>query len=58
MLSAVFCAVEEDNVAGLEELLSMANIDITQVNSGNHSLIKRLSSYFKLARLSTIPCTF
>ena len=34
MLSAVFCAVEEDNQAGLEELLSMANIDITQVKTG------------------------
>ena len=30
MLSAVFCAIEEDNHAGLEELLAMANIDITQ----------------------------
>ena len=30
VLSAVFCAIEEDNHAGLEELLAMANIDITQ----------------------------
>ena len=32
VLSAVFCAIEEDNKTGLEELLSMANIDITQVD--------------------------
>ncbi len=31
MLSAVFCAIEEDNKTGLEELLAMANIDISQV---------------------------
>jgi hypothetical protein len=33
VLSAVFCAIEEDNKTGLEELLSMANIDITQVKN-------------------------
>ena len=32
MLSAIFCAIEEDNQAGLEELLNMANIDVNQGN--------------------------
>jgi hypothetical protein len=34
VLSAVFCAIEEDNKTGLEELLAMANIDISQVGRG------------------------
>ncbi len=36
MLSAVFCAIEEDNKTGLEELLAMANIDISQVSRGQY----------------------
>ena len=32
VLSAIFCAIEEDNQAGLEELLNMANIDVNQGN--------------------------
>ncbi len=36
MLSAVFCAIEEDNKTGLEELLAMANIDISQVRRGQY----------------------
>jgi hypothetical protein len=36
VLSAVFCAIEEDNKTGLEELLAMANIDISQVRRGQY----------------------
>ena len=33
MLSAIFCAIEEDNKTGLEELLDVAwSIDINQAN--------------------------
>jgi len=32
VLSAIFCAVEEDNQEGLEKLLSMASIDVNQTN--------------------------
>ncbi|XP_071743996.1 death-associated protein kinase 1 isoform X3 [Lepeophtheirus salmonis] len=32
VLSAIFCAIEEGNVAGLDKLLSMANIDVNQTN--------------------------
>ena len=32
MLSAIFCAIEEGNLEGLDKLLSMANIDVNQVS--------------------------
>jgi hypothetical protein len=31
VLSAIFCAIEENNLEGLDKLLSMANIDVNQV---------------------------
>jgi hypothetical protein len=31
VLSAIFCAIEEGNLEGLDKLLSMANIDVNQV---------------------------
>ena len=34
VLSAIFCAIEEDNIDGLHRLLSMASIDINQTNQG------------------------
>ena len=37
VLSAIFCAIEEDNKSGLEELLSLANIDINQTNKHGES---------------------
>lgn len=30
VLSAIFCAIEENNLEGLDKLLSMANIDVNQ----------------------------
>ncbi|XP_023236489.1 osteoclast-stimulating factor 1-like [Centruroides sculpturatus] len=32
VVAALFCAVEEGNLAGLEELFSMSNIDVNQCN--------------------------
>ena len=32
VLSAIFCAIEENNREGLDKLLSMANIDVNQTN--------------------------
>ena len=32
VLSAIFCTIEENNLAGLDELLSMADIDINKTN--------------------------
>ena len=37
VLSAIFCAIEEDNKTGLEELLNVANIDINQTNKHGES---------------------
>ena len=37
MLSAIFCAIEEDNHSGLEELLNVANIDVNQTNKHGES---------------------
>jgi len=37
VLSAIFCAIEEDNKGGLEELLNVANIDINQTNKHGES---------------------
>ena len=37
MLSAIFCAIEEDNHSGLEELLEVANIDVNQTNKHGES---------------------
>ena len=37
MLSAIFCAIEEDNHSGLEELLDVANIDVNQTNKHGES---------------------
>ena len=37
MLSAIFCAIEEDNHSGLEELLDVANIDVNQSNKHGES---------------------
>ena len=31
-MSAIFCAIEEDNLEGLQKLMSMASIDINQTN--------------------------
>ena len=39
MLSAIFCAIEEDNIDGLQRLLSMASIDINQTNQHGESAI-------------------
>ena len=37
VLSAIFCAIEEDNHTGLEELLNVANIDVNQTNKHGES---------------------
>ena len=37
VLSAIFCAIEEDNHSGLEELLNVANIDVNQTNKHGES---------------------
>ena len=37
VLSAIFCAIEEDNKGGLVELLSVANIDVNQCNKHGES---------------------
>ena len=39
VLSAIFCAIEEDNIDGLQRLLSMASIDINQTNQGRHLML-------------------
>ena len=36
-MSAIFCAIEEDNHTGLEELLNVANIDVNQTNKHGES---------------------
>ena len=38
VLSAIFCAIEEDNIDGLHRLLSMASIDINQTNQGKYAM--------------------
>ena len=39
MLSAIFCAIEENNQEGLDKLLSMANIDVNQTNKHGEGAI-------------------
>ncbi|XP_059080756.1 death-associated protein kinase 1-like isoform X2 [Tigriopus californicus] len=39
VLSAIFCAIEEDNQEGLKKLLSMASIDVNQSNKQGESSI-------------------
>ncbi len=39
MLSAIFCAIEENNREGLEKLLSMASIDVNQCNARGESAV-------------------
>ena len=40
VLSAIFCAIEENNLEGLDKLLSMANIDVNQVRV--HHIFSRI----------------
>ena len=39
VLSAIFCAIEENNQEGLDKLLSMANIDVNQTNKHGEGAI-------------------
>ena len=39
MLSAVFCAIEENNLEGLRKLLTMASIDLNQSNKQGESAV-------------------
>ena len=39
VLSAIFCAIEENNREGLDKLLSMANIDVNQTNKHGEGAI-------------------
>ena len=39
VLSAIFCTIEENNLEGLEKLLSMANIDINKTNKHGEGAI-------------------
>ena len=39
VLSAIFCAIEENNLEGLDKLLSMANIDVNQTNKHGEGAI-------------------
>ena len=39
VLSAIFCAIEENNQEGLKKLLSMASIDVNQTNRHGESAI-------------------
>ena len=39
VLSAMFCAIEENNREGLDKLLSMANIDVNQTNKHGEGAI-------------------
>ena len=38
-MSAIFCAIEENNREGLDKLLSMANIDVNQTNKHGEGAI-------------------
>ena len=44
VLSAIFCAIEENNLEGLDKLLSMANIDVNQVRV--HHIFSRILIFF------------
>ena len=39
VVAALFCAVEEGNLKGLEELFSVANIDVNQCNKVSNAII-------------------
>jgi hypothetical protein len=50
VLSAIFCAIEEGNLEGLEKLLSMANIDVNQVPMlyihRHFQIVRNISKHF------------
>lgn len=48
VLSAIFCAIEEDNQEGLKKLLSMASIDVNQSNKQGESSIHIAAGFGRL----------
>ncbi len=48
VLSAIFCAVEEDNQEGLKKLLTMAAIDVNQTNRHGESAIHVATGFGRL----------
>lgn len=48
MLSAIFCAIEENNQEGLKKLLSMASIDVNQTNRHGESAIHVAAGFGRL----------
>ena len=56
VLSAIFCAIEEDNKGGLEELLNVANIDINQTNKHGESGVHIAAGLGRLEMLRVEHC--
>ena len=54
VLSAIFCAIEEDNKGGLEELLNVANIDINQTNKHGESGVHIAAGLGRLEMLTVL----
>ena len=54
VLSAIFCAIEEDNKSGLVELLSVANIDVNQCNKHGESGVHIAAGLGRLEMLKVL----
>ena len=54
VLSAIFCAIEEDNHGGLEELLDVANIDVNQTNKHGESGVHIAAGLGRLEMLQVL----
>merc|ERR1719471_2558258 len=54
VLSAIFCAIEEDNKSGLEELLNVANIDVNQANKHGESGVHIAAGLGRLEMLQVL----
>ena len=54
VLSAIFCAIEEDNKGGLVELLSVANIDVNQSNKHGESGVHIAAGLGRLEMLKVL----
>ena len=58
VLSAIFCAIEENNQEGLDKLLSMANIDVNQTNKHGEGAIHVAAGLGMISHKSAIVTFF